>query len=33
VRYNRPAMNYPVIVLLVAIFLVLVGVRLWKRMN
>jgi len=26
-------MNYPVIVLLVAIFLVLVGVRLWKRMN
>lgn len=33
VRYNRPAMNYLIIVLLVVIFLVLVGVRVWKRMN
>jgi hypothetical protein len=33
VRYNRPAMNYLIIALLVVIFLVLVGVRVWKRMN
>jgi len=32
-NHNRPAMNYLIIVLLVVIFLVLVGVRVWKRMN
>jgi len=31
--YNRPAMKYPIIVLLVVIFLVLVGVRVWRRLN
>ena len=30
---NRPDMHYLIIVLLVVIFLVLVGVRVWRRLN
>jgi len=32
-RDNRPVMDYAVIVLLVVVILVLVGVRIWRRLD
>jgi hypothetical protein len=32
-RYDRCAMNYPILVVIVVILLVFVGVAFWKRMN